>query len=204
MAQKKPKKPARPAPAKKGAASRKPVPVKSRAPRPLAKKAPAVAKRPLPAKKAAPIVARKAVPVDPFGEKALVATFTELIRRAATTMPPDVLAAIEAARGREVEGSVARETLGVLLENSRLAAATSRPVCQDTGMPLFEVAVPRGVSIRAIEKAAARATEIATASGYLRPNSVDTLSGKNTGTLRGAVCRSSTSTSTGRPVCAPT
>ena len=151
----------------------------------MAQKKPKKPARPKPAKKAAPVAAKRPVPLDPFGEKALVATFTELVRRAATTMPPDVLAAIEAARDREAEGSVARETLGVLLENSRIAAATSRPVCQDTGMPLFEVAAPRGVSIRSIEKAAAKATEIATASGYLRPNSVDTLSGKNTGNAPG-------------------
>jgi fumarate hydratase class I len=190
MAQKKPKKPARPALAKKGAA-RKPAAAMSRTARPAAKKTPSVAKKLAsakglaPAKRAGSIVAKKPVPVDPFGEKALVATFTELVRRAATTMPPDILAAIEAARDREAEGSVARETLGVLLENSRLAATTSRPVCQDTGMPLFEIAAPRGVSILAIEKAAAKATEIATASGYLRPNSVDTLSGKNTGNAPG-------------------
>ena len=192
MAQKKPRKPARPAPAKRVSAARKPVAGKGRTVRPPAGKAPAVAKevpvaakKPVPAKKLARVVAPRQVPADPFGEKALVAAFTELIRRAATSMPPDVLAAIEAARDREVEGSVARETLGVLLENSRLAAATSRPVCQDTGMPLFEVGAPRGASIRAIEKAAAKATEIATASGYLRPNSVDTLSGKNTGNTPG-------------------
>ena len=185
MAQKKPKKPVRPASEKKGAAARTPAPAKARVARPVAKKTPPVAKKVVPARKAAPVVAKRPVPVDPFGEKALVTTFTELIRRAATSMPPDVLAAIEAARDREAEGSVARETLGVLLENSRLAATTSRPVCQDTGMPLFEVAAPRGVSIRAIEKAAARATELATASGYLRPNSVDTLSGKNTGNAPG-------------------
>ncbi len=185
MAQKKPKKPARPAPARKGAAARKPALAKSRVARPVAKKTPPVAKKVAPAKKAAPVAAKRPVPVDPFGEKALVATFTELVRRAATTMPPDVLAAIEVARDREAEGSVARETLGVLLENSKIAAAISRPICQDTGMPLFEVAAPRGVSIRAIEKAAAKATEVATASGYLRPNSVDTLSGKNTGNAPG-------------------
>ncbi len=184
MAQKKPKKPARPVPAKKGVANRRSVPVKGRTARPVAKRA-LPATKPSPAKKAGPAAAKKPVPGDPFGEKALVATFTELIRRAATSMPPDILAAIEAARDREAEGSVARETLGVLLDNSRIAAATSRPVCQDTGMPLFEVAAPRGVSIRAIEKAAAKATEVATATGYLRPNSVDTLSGKNTGNAPG-------------------
>ena len=126
-------------------------------------------------------VAKKAKPADPFSEKALTAAFTELYRRAATTMPPDVLAALEKARDAEAEGSVARDTLDVLLQNSRLAAQISRPVCQDTGMPYFEVAAPRGVSIAAIERAATKATRQATANGYLRPNSVDTLTNKNPG-----------------------
>ena len=170
MAQKKSKKPVRRATAKKPVAARK------AAPPPKGKTA--AAKRPA---RKAPAKTPAARPVDPFGEKALVATFTELIRRAATTMPPDVLLALEAAREREAEGSIARETLGVLIENSRIAEASSRPVCQDTGMPLFEVAAPRGVSILAVERAAAKATGIATAKGYLRPNSVDTFTGKNTG-----------------------
>lgn len=177
MAQKKPKKPARPAPAKKRAAARKPASAK-RAAAPAARRAAKPAPKKAPRR---PVAAKRAPAADPFGEKALVATFTELVRRAATSMPPDVLAALEAARDREAEGSVARETLGVLLENSRIAAESSRPVCQDTGMPLFEVAAPRGVSIGAIERAASKAVGIATAKGYLRPNSVDTLSGKNTG-----------------------
>ncbi len=118
-----------------------------------------------------------------FEEAGMTEAFTELYRRAATSMPPDVLDAIAAARDREEEGSVARETLTALLENSRLAATTSRPICQDTGMPLFEIELPPGVaiSIGAVERAAVQATRAATAKGYLRPNSVDTLTGKNPG-----------------------
>lgn len=189
MVQKKPKRAARPAAAKKKApAARARVAAKKKAAPTARKAAKAVPKaaKPAPRKPSKPVtVPKKAAPVDPFGEKALVATFTELIRRAATTMPPDVLASLEAARGREAEGSVARETLGVLLDNSRLAESISRPVCQDTGMPFFEVVAPRGASIAAIERAASKATEAATANGWLRPNSVDTLTGKNTGNAPG-------------------
>ena len=120
-------------------------------------------------------------PSDPFGEKALTQVFTELFRRAATSIPPDVLTALEAARNREDPGSVARDTFEVLIENTRLAKADSRPICQDTGMPFFEVAIPRGLSIGAIERAAVEATRQATKGGFLRPNSVDTLSNKNPG-----------------------
>lgn len=137
--------------------------------------------RPAAARSKAPKRPAKAAPAEPFSEKPLVEVFTELYRRAATAMPPDVIAAVERARDAEKEGSVARDTLDVLLANSRLAADTSRPICQDTGMPYFEVAAPRGVSIAVVEKAATKATRIATAKGYLRPNSVDTLSNRNPG-----------------------
>lgn len=137
--------------------------------------------RPATARAKAPKRPGRVAPADPFSEKALVDTFTELYRRAATAMPPDVIAAVERAHDAEAEGSVARDTLGVLLANSRLAKDTSRPICQDTGMPYFEVGAPRGVSIGAVERAATKATKAATARGYLRPNSVDTLSNRNPG-----------------------
>lgn len=151
------------------AARKSPKPTKKAtrpAPRPAARK---------PARTKTPPLA------DPFSDKALTAAFTELYRRAATAMPPDVIAALERARDAEEPGSVARDTFDVLLENSRVAATTSRPICQDTGMPYFEVEAPRGVSIAAVERAAVKATRAATAKGYLRPNSVDTLTNKNPG-----------------------
>jgi fumarate hydratase, class I len=150
------------------------------------------AKRPARPKKAPKAVAKRAAKrttskpapkglADPFGEKALIGVFAELLRRAATSIPPDVLAALEKARDREEPGSVARDTFGVLIENTRLAKQDSLPICQDTGMPFFEVAIPRGISIGAIERAATEATRQATKGGFLRPNSVDTLTNKNPG-----------------------
>jgi len=132
------------------------------------------ARKPAPKKKPAP-------PADPFSEKALTVAFLELYRRAATTMPPDLIAAIERARDVEEPGSIACATFDTLLENSRLAAADSRPICQDTGMPFFDVAAPAGLSTGAIHRAAEKATRLATAKGYLRPNSVDTLTNRNPG-----------------------
>ena len=169
--------------------SKKPVKAAAGKPRQSAKKKPAARAAARPAPKAKP-VAKKAAPgkpapatptADPFGERALTAVFTELFRRAATAIPPDVLAALEKAREREESGSVARDTFDVLIENTRLAREDSRPICQDTGMPFFEVAVPRGASLGAIERAAVAATRAATKAGYLRPNSVDSLTNKNPG-----------------------
>ena len=179
----KPARKASPSKKQKPAATKAPKPKPSRKPKAKAKparplKAASKPARPAkaPAKKAAP---RR--PVDPFGEKALTQIFTELFRRTATALPPDILAALEAAREREEPGSVARDTFDVLIENSRLAKADSRPICQDTGMPFFEVAAPRGVSLGAVERAASAATRAATKAGFLRRNSVDTLTNKNPG-----------------------
>lgn len=170
-------------PAKKSAtkksATKKPAPRKPATRKSAAGKSAPPARKAAPAKKApAAVPAAKSAP---FGEVALTSHFVELYRRAATSMPPDVIAAIERARDTEEPGSVARGTFETILENSRMAAADSRPVCQDTGMPFFDVAAPAGVSTGAIQRAAERATRLATEKGFLRPNSVDTLTNKNPG-----------------------
>ncbi len=56
----------------------------------------------------------------------------EAVRTAATQLRPDVIAALEAARG--AEGSErGREVIDQLLENARIASAEGVPLCQDTG-----------------------------------------------------------------------
>lgn len=105
----------------------------------------------------------------------------DLIRRAATDLPPDVEAALRASVEQEAPGSAARGALETILKNVEMARQDSTPICQDTGTPIFYVYYPEGWSTRKlraqIEAAVAQATERA----YLRPNSVDSLTGKNTG-----------------------
>ncbi len=170
-----------PKPARKAPPSKKQKPAAAQAAKepPRAKRAAKAALKQV-AKRTATKTAPKR-PAEPFGEKALTDVFTELFRRAATSIPPDVLTALEGARDHEDPGSVARDTFDVLIENTRLAKQDSRPICQDTGMPFFEAAIPRGISIGAIERAAVEATRRATKGGFLRPNSVDTLTNKNPG-----------------------
>jgi len=55
------------------------------------------------------------------------------------------------------------------------------PICQDTGMPTFVVHTPVGVNQLEIKRAIRTAIAEATRLGKLRPNSVDSLSGKNSG-----------------------
>ena len=105
----------------------------------------------------------------------------ELIRRAATDLPADVEAALVAAKESESDLSAAAGALGMILQNVALAREQSTPVCQDTGTPIFEVYHPLGVSTREIKDAARQACAIATKRSYLRPNAVDSLTGKNSG-----------------------
>jgi fumarate hydratase, class I len=111
----------------------------------------------------------------------LVPHFVELVRRAATDLPADIEAALRRAYQQENVGSAAQSTLGVILENVRMSRAGSTPICQDTGTPIFYVYYPTGWSTLALKKQIREAVAQATAKSYLRPNSVETLSGKNTG-----------------------
>jgi len=107
--------------------------------------------------------------------------FIELIRRTATDLPADVEAALQGARAREDAGSAAQSTFDTILENVRLSRERSTPICQDTGTPIFYVYYPTGWSTLELRKQIRAAVAEATACSYLRPNSVDALSGKNPG-----------------------
>jgi len=107
--------------------------------------------------------------------------FIELIRRTATDLPADVEAALQKARAREDAGSSAESTLDAILQNVNLSREQSTPLCQDTGTPIFYVYYPTGWSTLELKKHIREAVTTATANSYLRPNSVDTLTGKNLG-----------------------
>jgi fumarate hydratase class I len=111
--------------------------------------------------------------------------FVELIRRAATDLPPDVEQALVDAKQQEEPGSAAESALEMILRNVALARAQSTPVCQDTGTPIFEIYHSVGVSTSEITSYASQACIVATERSYLRPNAVDSLSGKNSGNNTG-------------------
>ncbi len=111
----------------------------------------------------------------------LVPHFLELIRRAATDLPADIEAALHKARADEDDGSAAQATFDAILENVRLSRAASTPICQDTGTPIFYVYYPTGWSTIELKRQIRTAVAEATAKSFLRPNSVDTLTGKNPG-----------------------
>lgn len=68
-----------------------------------------------------------------------------------------------------------------MIENVRISRETLRPICQDTGVPVFFVKVPMGLSHVELRETIRDATRIATAKVPLRPNAVDVITEKNSG-----------------------
>lgn len=104
-----------------------------------------------------------------------------LIRRTSSELPADVLRAIDLAAGNEAEGTQAAYALQVLQSNIVLARTRGLPLCQDTGTLIFYVRHPPGLDISSLVQACRDATVDATSRGYLRQNSVDSLTGRNSG-----------------------
>jgi len=107
--------------------------------------------------------------------------FVELIRRASTDLPADVEQALKAAREREAPTSAAQGAIDTILENVRMSRGAARPICQDTGTPIFYVWYPEGWSQRKLREQIVRAVQTATEKSLLRPNAVQAISGKNSG-----------------------
>lgn len=105
----------------------------------------------------------------------------ELIRLTAVDLPPDVESSLRLAVQNEVPGSAAYGALQSILENIEIARRDSTPICQDTGTPIFYVYYPAGWSTRNLRALIEDAVAEATQRSYLRPNSVNTFTGKNSG-----------------------
>lgn len=111
----------------------------------------------------------------------LTESLIELITQTSTNLPPDVREAMGVAIAEETPGTQASQALSVIAANIDMAATDEGPICQDTGMPTFDVHTPVGVNQIEIKKAIRAAVAEATKRGKLRPNSVDSITGKNTG-----------------------
>ncbi len=109
----------------------------------------------------------------------------ELVRLAACELPNDVEKALHEARMAEEPGSAAELTLSLFLKNIEMAKERQAPVCQDTGIPIFFISHPEGVSRRRIIQVCQDAVVWATTKYYLRHNAVDSVTGKNSGTNLG-------------------
>jgi fumarate hydratase, class I len=105
----------------------------------------------------------------------------KLIVETSSNLPPDVRRAILAARERETPGTQSMLALETVALNVDLACETQVPICQDTGMPTFEIMTPLGANQIQMEAEIREAIAEATKQGKLRPNAVDSLTGKNSG-----------------------
>jgi fumarate hydratase class I len=105
----------------------------------------------------------------------------ELVRRTSAYLPPDVNQVLELHRALERKGSTAEVALDLVAANIGLAKKRSAPICQDTGTITFYGKTPVGFDQLELEEVCREAVAEATAKGYLRQNSVDSVTGRNTG-----------------------
>ncbi|MCX8206520.1 MAG: fumarate hydratase [Methanothrix sp.] len=104
-----------------------------------------------------------------------------VVCKAQVSLPRWVVRSIEGALCRERD-EIARYHLQTILDNIRIAESDARPMCQDTGLPVFHVEIgERCLLDFDLREAIAEGVRRATRKGMLRPNVVDPLSRSNTG-----------------------
>ncbi len=113
--------------------------------------------------------------------QAVVDSVVEILRKAHTELPGDVVKAIKKACDSE-ENEIARRNLEAILKNIEAAKKLGVPMCQDTGIPVFFVELGRELKLdfdlrEAIEEGVRRAT----AEIPLRPNAVHPITRENSG-----------------------
>ncbi|MBN1633098.1 MAG: fumarate hydratase [Ignavibacteria bacterium] len=105
----------------------------------------------------------------------------KLIIDTSTNLPPDVRKVIDKAMKLETPDTRSSMALNTIAINVDMAYENEGAICQDTGMPTFEIYTPMGTNQIQMEKDILEALAEATKLGKLRPNSVDSLTGKNSG-----------------------
>jgi fumarate hydratase class I len=111
----------------------------------------------------------------------LSTSLLDLITQTATNLPADVRRVMARAAAAERQGTQAKQALAIINQNIDMATDNVLPICQDTGMPTFHIHCPVGVNQIEIKDAILEAIAEATRTGKLRPNSVDSITGRNSG-----------------------
>ena len=93
----------------------------------------------------------------------------QLIVRTSTDLPPDVRAAMKSALECRAGGHASGQALTIIAQNIDLAVDTEGAICQDTGMPTFEVKTPVGANQIWMRQQIREAVAEATRRGKLRP-----------------------------------
>ena len=112
----------------------------------------------------------------------------ELYIRALKILPPDVKEGFARLAARETDATARRKVLGTMITNIRVAEDTENLLCQDTGIPIYNVTIGRGVEIAGTELQSAirSGCERATREHPLRSSVVHPITRKNEQTSCGA------------------
>jgi len=114
-----------------------------------------------------------------------IESLIELIRVTSTVVPDDVFKTIAKAATQEEKNSTADYAMGIIKDNIDLAKYKSQPLCQDTGTVIFYIYHPPGFHQTPFKELIKKSVTLATKKGYLRQNSVNSLTGENAGTNLG-------------------
>lgn len=113
------------------------------------------------------------------GEDDIQNAVVELLRKTVVTLPADVKRALDSAFESEAD-EVPKMQLKAILDNIGLAGTGNTPMCQDTGVTIFYVKLPRKCEVD-VEKSIVEGVRRATKEVPLRPNAVHPLTRKNPG-----------------------
>lgn len=103
----------------------------------------------------------------------------ELLRKTVVKLPADIERRIRQAYAEETD-EVPRMQLKAIVDNIELAEKGNTPMCQDTGVTIFYVTLPRECKVN-VEKGIVEGVRTATKEVPLRPNAVHPLTRKNPG-----------------------
>jgi fumarate hydratase subunit alpha/L(+)-tartrate dehydratase alpha subunit len=117
------------------------------------------------------------VKVDP---KAVEEAAKQLYIRAVKLLPPDIKQGFDRLARGETDGRASR-VLGTMITNIKVAEDTDNLLCQDTGIPIYNVRIGRGVEIdgMALKAAIRLGCERATREHPLRSSVVHPITRKN-------------------------
>jgi len=104
----------------------------------------------------------------------------ELYVRALKILPPDIKEGFARLAASETDAT-AKKVLGTMITNIRVAEETENLLCQDTGIPIYNVTIGRGVEIAGAElqRAIRRGCERATREHSLRSSVVHPITRRN-------------------------
>ncbi|GAP37481.1 fumarate hydratase [Piscinibacter sakaiensis] len=104
----------------------------------------------------------------------------ELYIRALKVLPPDIKRGFDQLEARETDGT-ARRVLATMRTNIEVAERTDNLLCQDTGVPIYNLRIGRGVEVdgHALKQAVRRGCERATREYPLRSSVVHPLTRRN-------------------------